>query len=91
MAEQSPLDDRLSCPHLQGELAANQARLAELAQEAERRGRDSIGMVLAGGIAGALFIDAGETQRAEAEALTRRNARLRELAATRDCPLPAGG
>jgi hypothetical protein len=87
---QSPLDDRLSCLHLQGEHAANRARLLELTAEAERRGRDSIGMVLAGGIAGALFIDPGETQRAEAAALERRNERLRELGAARGCALPGG-
>lgn len=84
--ERSELDDRLSCAHIQGELAANTARGPELAAEAERRGRDSVGMILLMGVAGAAFIDGGESQRQETAALDRRNARLRELAQARKCP-----
>ncbi len=87
MAEQSPLDDRLTCAHLQGELATNRARLAELGQETERRGRDSIGTVLLIGVAGAMFVDSGNTQKTESEALERRNTRLEALAAERGCSL----
>jgi hypothetical protein len=72
---------------MQGEYAANQARTVELGQEAERRGRDSVGMILAGGLAGAMFMDSGSTQRREGEALERRNQRLREIAAQRGCAI----
>lgn len=85
--ERSTLDDRLSCAHIQGELATNTARAPELAAEAERRGRDSVGMILLMGVAGAAFIDGGDSQRQEAAALERRNARLRELAQERGCAL----
>lgn len=72
---------------MQGEYATNQARTVELAAEAERRGRDSVGLVLAGGIAGAMFIDSGSAQRQERNALDRRNQRLRALAAARGCTI----
>ncbi len=85
VAEQSPLDDRLSCGHLQGELAANEARLVELRDESERRGRDSFGMILAAGATGLLFLDDGSTQRSETEALGRRNERLRAMIGGRPC------
>jgi len=84
--ERSALDDRLSCEHIQGEQAANVARIAELGAEAERRGRDSVGMILLTGLAGAVFLDGGESQRREAEALGLRNARLRDLSRERNCP-----
>jgi hypothetical protein len=87
VAERSALDDRLSCEHIQGEHAANRARIPELAQEAERRGRDGVGMILLAGVAGAMFIDGGDTQRRETDALARRNARLEELARARNCTL----
>jgi hypothetical protein len=83
--ERSDLDDRLSCAHIQGELATNAARGPELAAEAERRGRDSVGMILLLGVAGAAFMDGGDGQRREASALERRNARLRDLALERNC------
>ncbi|WP_439597638.1 hypothetical protein [Falsiroseomonas sp.] len=51
-AESTGLDDRLSCAHIQGELAANQARLPELARESERRGADNAGMLLLMGLGG---------------------------------------
>lgn len=86
VAERSPLDDRLSCAHLQGELQANDARLEELRAESERRERDSVGLVLATGVTGLLFLDNGSTQRTEAEALQRRNAHLNSLIAERRCP-----
>lgn len=86
VAEGSSLDDRLSCAHLQGEARANAARLEELRAESERRGRDSFGMVLAAGVTGVLFLDDGSAQRAETEALRRRNARLETLIAERRCP-----
>lgn len=72
---------------MQGEFAANRARILELRAEAERRGRDSVGMILLTGVAGAMFIDGGETQRRETEAIERRNARLQALAAQRGCAL----
>ena len=85
-AESTALDDRLSCEHIQGELAANTARLPELAQEAERRGADNVGMLLMMGVAGLAMMDSGESQRSESSALERRSARLRQLAAARNCP-----
>jgi hypothetical protein len=73
---------------MQGEYAANRARTVELGQEAERRGRDSVGMILAGGlVTGLMFADSGSTQRQEGEALERRNQRLREMAAQRECAI----
>jgi hypothetical protein len=86
VAEQSDLDGRLSCAHLQGELQANTARLEELRAESDRRGRDSFGMILAAGVSGAVFLDTGSTQRTESEALLRRNARLEALITERRCP-----
>ncbi len=86
VAEQSDLDDRLSCAHLQGEMQANSARLGELQAESERRGRDSFGLVLAAGVTGVLFLDDGSAQRTEVEALRRRNARLAAMVAERRCP-----
>ncbi len=72
---------------MQGEYTASQARVVELGQEAERRGRDSVAMVLAGGLGAAMFVDSGSTQRREGEALDRRNGRLREQAAIRGCTI----
>ncbi|WP_376098057.1 hypothetical protein ACE7GA_07910 [Roseomonas sp. CCTCC AB2023176] len=82
----SPLDDRLSCDHLAGEFASNNARFGELRGEVERRARDNVGLLLMGPLAAATFIDTGTTQRTETEALERRNERLRDLMRQRSCP-----
>jgi hypothetical protein len=86
VAEISPVDNQLTCEHLQGEIQVNQLRMTELTGEADRRGRDSVGMVLAAGLVGLAFADSGQTQRLEITALTQRNMRLSTLAAARDCP-----
>jgi hypothetical protein len=86
VAEQSELDNRLTCAHLQGEFQANQARLDELRQESGRRAVENVGVVLAFGlIPGGMAVDTGSTQRTEAESLQRRNARLQALMAERGC------
>ncbi len=85
--EQTPLDDRLTCVHLQAGIVANEFRVAELNAEAERRGRDSVGLILLFGVTGLLFLDDGSTQSAEAQSVQRRNERLRALVAERDCSL----
>lgn len=85
VAETSPLDDRLSCEHLQGERVTNSARVSELAAETGRRQGDNVALVLGLGLAGAMMMDSGETQRQETEALQRRNARLDALLAERRC------
>ncbi|MBY0336641.1 MAG: hypothetical protein K2X11_08510 [Acetobacteraceae bacterium] len=83
--EASAWDHQLSCAHLLGELGVNQSRLAELGRETNRRGLDNVGMVLAAP-AGLLFLDTGQAQGAEIEALNRRNARLQALLVARSCP-----
>jgi hypothetical protein len=88
VAEQSQMDDLLSCAHLQGELAANQARSLQLKQEADRRGIDNLGMIALTGVAGLMFLDDGRAQQAEEQALQRRSERLRGLAAARGCTSP---
>lgn len=86
VAEASPLDERLSCEHLAGELGANEARRTELVSEGERRSRDNLGQVLLfGPIVGLSMADDGRTQQSESDALIRRNARLRGLQQARGC------
>jgi hypothetical protein len=87
--EVTGLDDRLTCEHIQGELATNTARRQELAKETEGLGPRNAAVVFGLGLVGALaFGDTGSAQRTEQEALTRRDARLVQLAADRNCVLP---
>lgn len=83
--ETSELDSVLSCAHIRGEISANQARMAELMGERDRGQRDSALRVLAGGPASLLFLDVGESQRIEHQALVSRNMRLASLAEGRGC------
>ena len=83
VAEQSGLDDRLTCSHLQGESSSNVARLSELNQERNNRTRDSLGFMLMS----PLFIDLSDTEKRESEGMLRRNNRVQALATARGCVL----
>jgi hypothetical protein len=82
IAEQSPTDGRLSCEHLQGERAINEARILELGNERTTASRNNVGAFLAGGI---FMMDLNDTEAQEIEALQRRNARLDALSAQASC------
>ncbi len=87
------MDDRLSCEHLQGEYSANGFRLQDFTKERRERNGNNAGMILMAPLAASslLFVDLSNTERREVDALTRRNARLQQLAAHRGCPSLGAG
>jgi len=79
---QSPLDQNLSCLHLKGEKANHISRLAELTGERDDKVMNNLGMLLVS----PLFLDLSGTEKAEAEAIYKRNQRIDELAVLKNCP-----
>ncbi len=78
---ETALDARLSCEHLQGELANNEKRLAELQGEKKESSRNNAGFL----VTSPLFLDTQGTFKKETEALGLRNERLKALMVEKGC------
>jgi hypothetical protein len=59
VAEQSVIDDRLSCEHLQGEYLTNASRLQDFSKERRERNNNNAGMILMAPLVAStlLFVD----------------------------------
>jgi hypothetical protein len=85
-----PGDERRSCEGLKVEIASNEAEIARLLPY-----EDATGKNVALGVAGAFlivpwfFMDFKDGEAIEVKALRRRNDWLREIAAGKDCVVPA--
>ncbi|MDJ0388062.1 hypothetical protein QMO56_08040 [Roseomonas sp. E05] len=69
---------------IKGERQINDARVQELIAERQTATTNNVGMFLARGV---LFLNLSDTERREAEALQRRNARLDALMRARACSM----
>jgi len=65
-------DDRLTCDHLKAEREVNDSRLADLVKEGKHDDLNNAGMA----VINPLFLDLHDSERKEADALTKRNAVL---------------
>jgi hypothetical protein len=68
--------------------SANGFRLQDFTKERRERNGNNASMILMAPLAASslLFVDLSNTEKREIDALTRRNARLQQLAAHRGCP-----
>jgi hypothetical protein len=80
-----PLDDVLTCDHLQAEYENNLKRMHELAGERADQMRDNIGWTASFLTAGPIFLDLKDTEKKEGKALAERNVRLHDLAVAKTC------
>ncbi len=76
-----PIDDQLTCDHLQAEYSNNQYRVRELLGERADQMRDNVGFIATS----ILFIDLKDTERKEITAAQARNQRLSSLAKAKTC------
>ena len=84
VAANNDYDDRLSCDHLRAEREVNDSKLADLTKERKNDNNNNVGLA----VMDPLFLDLSGSERTEAEALTKRNAVLDGLIATK-CPATA--
>lgn len=85
----TPYDDQLSCDHLTAERQVNDRRIADLNDESNQDVANSVGLVLVGGIGGAMLMDASHSETTERDALHARNATLDGLIAKKCAAAPA--
>lgn len=74
-------DSELSCSHLQGEYQNHDKRLVELTGERKDKPMHNVGMLLSS----PLFLDLSQAQKYEAEAIYKRQERLRSIMKNKPC------
>ena len=79
----TPYDNQLTCDHLHAERKVNDQKIADLTGERQEEVATNVGMVLAGGIGGALMMDTSNAEATEIGALNARNKVLDALMPTR--------
>lgn len=77
----TPYDDQLTCDHLRAERKVNDQKVADLTGERQDEVNNNVGMVLAGGIGGALMMDTSNAEATEIDAFRARNKVLDDLIA----------
>ena len=83
VAKTTSFDDRLSCGHIESQLKANRARIADLGIEAKLQSDHNVGKAV---FTGALFMNLNDSEQEEIEALVERSNVLEELARKKQCP-----
>ena len=83
VAKTTSFDDKLSCGHIDSQLNANRARIADLGVEAKLQSDQNVAKII---FTGPWFMNLNDSEQQEIEALVERNGVLEELARKKQCP-----
>lgn len=77
----TPLDGRLTCTHISEEIRVNNARTMDLGSEKDAQAGNNAGLILVA----PMFVNLGDTEGTEIQALHARNQVLLDLGAKKGC------